>query len=332
MDFFFLGIENVLGKDNNFVKLNKLIDFTKFNTLLKGIRVSDGVNQSNKGYSYEQMLKLLLLGQWHSLSDRQLEESLKLRVDFLYFTGFTPTGDLPDHSTICRFRKALKDSNKLDTVLNEINNQLEAYGLAINNAHGSIIDASIIQSAARPNKCIEADIAKDRDEDNHNDTNISYSKDKDARWIKKGKKSQFGYKLFTGVDDKHGFIQNVHTTPASSYEAYELEHMLNQVDVKRIYADKAYDTQDNKDMLKLKKIKNAILAKAKRNKPLTQTQKKRNKLISKTRFKVEQCFGTLKRIFGFNRASYFGIAKVHTQAVLKACCFNMLKAVNMISI
>lgn len=34
MDFFFLGLEERLGSDNKFVKLNKLIDFNKFRNLL----------------------------------------------------------------------------------------------------------------------------------------------------------------------------------------------------------------------------------------------------------------------------------------------------------
>ncbi|WP_231112686.1 transposase [Francisella tularensis] len=30
------------------------------------------------------MFKLLLLGQWYSLSDRELASSLRLRIDFIY--------------------------------------------------------------------------------------------------------------------------------------------------------------------------------------------------------------------------------------------------------
>ncbi|WP_321174139.1 transposase [Francisella sp. W12-1067] len=81
--------------------------------------------------------------------------------------------------------------------------------------------------------------------------------------------------------------------------------------------------------MKNKKIKNRILQKAVKNKPLTKRQKLRNILIPKTRYKVEQCFGTLKRKFNFTRASYFSTVKVHAQALMKACCFNMLKAVNL---
>ena len=46
MDFFFLRIEESLGLENKFVKLNKLLNFNKFRKLLKSIHLQDS---SNKG-------------------------------------------------------------------------------------------------------------------------------------------------------------------------------------------------------------------------------------------------------------------------------------------
>ena len=43
-----------------------------------------------------------------------------------------------------------------------------------------------------------------------------------------------------------------------------------------------------------------------------------NQLISKHRFRSEQCFGTLQRLFGLYRAQYFGVAKIHAQMVVAA--------------
>ena len=53
------------------------------------------------------MFKSILLGQWHSLSDPGLEQSLRVRLDFLQFTGFTLGDNLPDETTFCRFRNKL---------------------------------------------------------------------------------------------------------------------------------------------------------------------------------------------------------------------------------
>lgn len=328
MDFFFLGIEESLGSDNKFVKLNNLLDFDYFRKVLKGMYIQERSNQGRPSYDSIKMFKLILLGQWYSLSDRELSDSLKLRLDFLYFTGFTPTTNLPDYSSICKFRNLLIRKNKLSLLLESLNQQLTNLGLNICHAKGAIIDASLVESAGRPNKYLDT-IPEDRKEDQCIKTKIAYGKDTDAQWLKKGRKSHYGYKIFTSVDDEYGFIQAIHTESAEVYEGHRLETMLKLISAERLLADKAYYDANNNELLKSKGIKNRILQKAVKNKPLTKRQRLRNILISKVRYKVEQCFGTLKRKFNFTRANYFTTIKVHSQALLKACCFNMLKAVNL---
>jgi IS5 family transposase len=61
-------------------------------------------------------------------------------------------------------------------------------------------------------------------------------------------------------------------------------------------------------------------------------QKRFNKLISKQRFRVKQCFGTMKRLFGLHRARHFGVAKTHAQLVMAAISQNLLKAANKITL
>ena len=74
------------------------------------------------------------------------------------------------------------------------------------------------------------------------------------------------------------------------------------------------------------------MRKAARNRPLRQSEKRFNKQISKRRFRVEQCFGTMKRLFGLHRARYFGVAKTHAQMVMAAISQNLLKAANKITL
>lgn len=50
------------------------------------------------------MFKVVLLGQWHNLSDNDLEQALRVRLDFMVFCGFTLNGDVPDSTTIQDFR------------------------------------------------------------------------------------------------------------------------------------------------------------------------------------------------------------------------------------
>ena len=74
------------------------------------------------------------------------------------------------------------------------------------------------------------------------------------------------------------------------------------------------------------------MRKAARNRPLRASAKRFNKLISKRRFRVGRCFGTMKRLFGLDRARYFGRAKTYAQLAKAAISQNLLKAANRIAL
>lgn len=160
----------------------------------------------------------------------------------------------------------------------------------------------------------------------------TFSADPDATWLKKGKKSHFGFRSYASVDAQDGYVRGVHTAPANQSETTHFEAAVKSADFKpkRSYADKGFASAANRQHLRGQGIKSAIMHKAQRNKPLTQRQRNANKAISKTRYIVEQCFGTMKRIFGMTRASYLGTEKVNAQFTIKAMCFNLLKAANKI--
>ena len=96
-------------------------------------------------------------------------------------------------------------------------------------------------------------------------------------------------------------------------------------------ADKAYASKANRERLG-SQARDGIMRKAVRRRPLRASEKRFNKLISKRRFRVEQCFGTMKRLFGLHRARYFGQAKTHAQLTMAAISQNLLKAANKIKI
>jgi IS5 family transposase len=284
------------------------------------------------GYDMTSMVKALILQAWHSLSDAELEEALRLRMDFMLFSGFS--GDVPDETTICRFRNLLVAHGGQEKLLKEVNKQLRWLKLQVKPSRGAVLDATIIESAARPHdKEYEAEVT-DRKEDEAVFSIVSEqastSADTDAAWLKKGKRSYYGYKAFVITDSDEGYIERVHTTPANVSEMTEMENALGDLTPSRLYADKGSASKANRESLRARKIKSAIMHKAQRNKPLTQRQKHFNKLVSTRRYIVEQCFGTLKRRFDCARASYFGIEKVNAWMHVKAVAFNLLKAANKI--
>lgn len=345
-----ISVSERLGDNSKLSKLSKILDWSLLKDKLSTL--DNRVNNASKGgrppYDNLSMFKLLLLGQWHSLSDPELEYALRIRLDFLSFCDFDITDNVPDETTICRYRNKLIDLGILEELLSDINSQLERQNLKVRKAEMAIVDATIIESAARPKNPVLDEISQDRQEsllsspsdnvDNNNSSSNStheetiLTSDKDAKWLKKGKKCYFGYKSFAATDEE-GYVVQTHTTPANESEVNKLEVILSKgINAKRLSGDKAYDSKHNRSLLKAKKIKSAIMYKAKKNKPLTHWQKKYNKLVSKKRFRVEQSFGTLKRLFNFSRASYFNQQKAHAQFVLKSICLNLLKAINKVKL
>lgn len=317
--FFDLGLDVHLGDDNQLLKLERLLDWSLFSPILADVHSVDGPT----GYDPVQMFKCLLLGAWHSLSDPGLEQSLRVRLDFLHFTGFELGASLPDETTLCRFRGKLVKQDKLDQLFDEVNRQLEGLGLKVKSADTAIVDATLITSAARPRKVL----AKDE-----GDYSQEYSADGDATWLKKGNKYHFGYQGFARCDTE-GFIDKTHVTPANLAETKELETMVEGLDKGvRVQTDKGFFSASNKKMLKSRRLKNGLMYRAFRSRPLGQRQIQFNKLISKTRWRIEQCFGTLKRRFSFQRSCYFGTDKVNAQFKTKAMCLNLLKAINKVQI
>lgn len=345
-----------INRESALMKAHSLIKWEALRPLLKGLYKRESTRAGGQEpFDALLMFKATLLGQWHSLSDPKLEHALTVRIDFMHFCGLKLSDPVPDESTLCRFRNRLIHADKLALLLAAVNSQLQGHGLMVANAKGAVIDATLVTAAARPNR--QTIIEHDSDDMGTVDTTTAQepkvalaaatttttttttmtstttqSVDPDATWVKKGSKSHFGYRAYVTVDDGDGYVRGVHTAPANQSETTHFEAALARADFapKRAYTDKGFASTANRQHLKNRRIKSAIMHKAQRNKPLTPRQKNANKRMSKTRYIVEQCFGTIKRLFGMARASYMGTTKVNAQFTMKAMCLNLLKAANKI--
>lgn len=91
MDSFFLVGAKLLVQDSPTMKLHELLDWAEIAHKLKGLYKREATHGGGpEPYAPLAMFKLMLLGQWHGLSDTQLEHALKVRLDFMVFTGFDP--------------------------------------------------------------------------------------------------------------------------------------------------------------------------------------------------------------------------------------------------
>ena len=333
----FLELEaEALLKNSKIIKIGKMINWEKmryrFNKIHK--KTESKSNFGQKPYDVISMVKAILLQQWHSLSDHELEEALYVRIDFLIFCGFNVNTGIPDETTICRFRNKLAEKKLDKLLLKLVNKQLEEKDLKVKESKGAVVDATIIESCCRPRKIIEIEKdrqepigEKDSTESNSKNISIEESKDSEAKWLKKGNKSYYGYKGFTRTDVEDGYIEDIHIESANVSEMKHLDDIIKDVaEGRRIYADKAYGFKENRNSLKEKKLKDALMRKAVRGRELTHWEKILNKLISKERYIVEQNFGTLKRIFKAGE-SYRGKRKTENQMVFKAISLNFIESI-----
>lgn len=323
MDSFFLMGARPLVTESPSMKLHQLLDWAAIAGQLKGLyqREASGAG-GPEPYSPLGMFKLMLLGQWHGLSDAQLEQALRVRLDFMVFTGFEPSaGELPDASTICRFRNRLVQARLEQKLLSLINGQLEQRGLKVQGARGAIIDATIIPSAARPRQHVDM-------QGDH--PHVVDSADTQARWVKKGKHAFYGYRGHTAVDSEDGYVEHVQVHPANEAEISKLPEIVQALapGVEAVLADKGYASKANRQWLTARGIGDLIQHKGAAGRPVHPLLKSFNRKIGAIRFKVEQAFGTMKRRFHLARARYFGTAKVQAQMYWAALGMNLLKAHN----
>ena len=301
------------------LKLDQVIDWQPIEQYLNRQRtryLRD--HRGRPAYPLLSMFKAVLLGQWHSLSDPELEHSLITRIDFNLFCSFDELS-IPDYSTLCRYRNWLAQDDTLSELLELINRQLTEKNLKVEKASAAVIDATIIQTAgSKQRQAIEVD------EEGQVSGQTTPSKEK--------RPLQTRLQTTTRTDEE-GYIEKLHITPANAHECKHLSPLLEGLPKDTtVYADRGYDSEENRQHLKEHQLLDGIMRKAHRKHPLTEAQTKRNRYLSKTRYVVEQSFGTLHRKFRYARAAYFGLLKVGAQSHLKAMCLNLLKAANRLSV
>ena len=219
---FLREVKGQIEIEDPLLKIDALLDWAEFSAFLKRGFGRSGFGPS--GYEPLVLFKCLLVGQWHCLSDPKLERALKVRLDFMLFCGLDLHGSVPDETTHCQFRNTLVEAGVYDDLLAQVCRQIENHGLKLHEAEAAIIDATLIESAARPRTHIEAPL--DREEsDLQEDPQMRYSADEDARWVKNGSKSTLGYKGFARTDED-GFVDKIHVTPANIGESPQFGAMI----------------------------------------------------------------------------------------------------------
>jgi IS5 family transposase len=273
-------------------KINQFVDWKQLESLCKPMYKPS--KRGKPSVPIIAALKCLVVQYLYDLSDPALEDSLIDRLSFQRFVGITFDTDIPDYSTIWRFRDRLIKAGLLERIFSEILKQIDDKGLILRK--GTIVDASLVEAARKKHT---ADSEKP----------ATPQRDNDATATKRGKKVHFGYKGHIGVDQGSGIIRRVRFTTASVHDAREREHLISG-DERAIFGDKGYADDTLKRECRENGVYYGVLDKGRRGRPhLSIRQKKRNRQKNGVRASVERPFAHFKRLMGFTRVRYVNLVR-----------------------
>ena len=279
-----------------------------------------GSKTGGPSYPLLTLFRSLLFGIWYQLSDVQLAQCLYRDLLFRKFCRLELGGDVPEASTLGRFRTQLVEHDLWDRLLAEINGQLEAKNIIMTQGRINIIDATPIEAAqSGPGSGVDG----------------KPTRDSDAGWHVKNdsrgnKKSTYGFSVHTGVDED-GFIHRQSVTAGNVHDSQERDTLLLG-DEDSLYADAAYSSEATRNKLMAFGINDQVQRKGYRNKPLSCADQLRNKLIAVTRAGGERPFATYKQHYGLARTRFMGLAKNVTFYGLAAIAANLRKGAKFLTL
>lgn len=250
----------------------------------------------------ERMLRIHFIQHWFNLADLACEEALYDSASLRRFVGIDLGREpVPDATTMLKFRRLLNDNKLGEALFAQVGQELQARGFKLNT--GTIVDATIIGA---PSSTKNADKARDPE----------------MHQTRKGKQWYFGMKLHIGVDSQTGLTHSAMVTAANVHDKHPLPHLLHGNE-QRVYGDSAYASQKKLIEGKAPQAKDFTNQRVKKGGIVDEVVKGKNRNKSRIRSRVEHVFGVVKRLWGFGKVRYRGLAKNATRAFTALALANI---------
>ena len=285
-------------------RMEALVPWVEFCALIEPYYPKAGGGRPPRGL--ERMLRMYCVAIWFNLGDEACEDALYDIAAFRDFCGIDLGRErVPDATTLLNFRHLLEEHRIGAVLFAKIGELLLANGMKLSG--GTIVDATLI--AAPPST-----------------KNAAGERDPEMHQSKKGNQWHFGMKLHIGVDSQSGLIHSASITAGNVHDSQELPNLLHGGET-RLYGDSAYRGEKQRKQLKdiAPRAKDFTNKRAYRSRPLTEADKETNRRKSSVRSKVEHPFLTLKRIWGFAKVRYRGLAKNANRAFAMLALINLSK-------
>ena len=253
----------------------------------------------------ERMLRMYVVQHWFNLADEACEEALLDSTALRRFVGIDLGRErVPDATTLLKFRRLLEQHRLGEQLFGAVGQQLQARGLKVGT--GTIVDATIIGA---PSSTKNADKARDPE----------------MHQARKGKQYFFGMKLHIGVDSRTGLAHSAVVTAANVHDKHPLPDLLHGQE-RRVYGDSAYSSQKALIRGKAPQARDFTNQRVRKGGSVDEAQRSKNRNKSRVRARVEHVFAVVKRLWGFSKVRYRGLAKNATRSFVALGLANLYLA------
>lgn len=275
-------------------EMNLVVPWAELVSLIAPHAPTSGAKGGRPPFAVETLLRIHFLQQWFNLSDPAMEESLYDMALFREFVGLDAGEDnLPDESTILRFRHLLQTHNLSVQILATVNATLAAKGLLLK--RGTVVDATLIAAPSSTK-------------------NSTGKRDPEMHQSKKGNQWHFGMKAHIGVDADSGLVHTVVGTAANVNDVTQA-HALVHGQERDVFADAGYQGVSKRQETQGIKVNwHVAMRPGQRQRldkgtPMGALMDKLEQVKARIRAKVEHPFRVIKRQFGHVKVRYRGLAK-----------------------
>ncbi len=120
--------------------IEKMVDWQALAEIVKLLDRTQGGKGVRPPINFEIKLKMLFLEHTFNLSDEELEDQMTDRLSFQQFVGLSYDQEIPDFTTLWKFKEALVKAGLMEKIFNAIVAGIESRGLILKK--GTIVDAT----------------------------------------------------------------------------------------------------------------------------------------------------------------------------------------------
>jgi IS5 family transposase len=253
----------------------------------------------------ERILRMYFVQHWFNLADEACEEALLDSPALRRFVGIDLGRErVPDGTTLLRFRRLLEKHDLAAKLFASVGAVLQANGMKVGT--GTIVDATIISAPSS---------TKNKDK----------ARDPEMHQTKKGNEWHFGMKMHIGVDSETGLAHSAVVTAANVHDKHPLPDLLHGAE-KQVYGDSAYASQEELIHSKAPHAQDRTNRRVHPASPTVDLERMVNRVKSRVRSRVEHVFAVVKRLWGFSKVRYRGLAKNGCRAFVALALANIYLA------